>query len=159
METEKFSQSKLLKGIILGGALFLLIMLIFCIGVFVGGQRAEFSFEWADQYHRNFGGPASGFMGQMVNPDYIGANGVFGQIIKIDSSVAGQSTITIKGADNIERVVSVDDDTTIRLQRSNINLSDLKNGENVVIIGEPTNNGQIEAELIRIMPGVPPVKK
>jgi len=159
METEKLFQSKLFKGIILGGALFLLVMLIFCVGIFVGAERANFSFAWAADYHRNFGGPESGFIGQMLSQNYIGANGVFGQIIKSDSTVPGQTALTIRGADSVERIILADKETTIMLQRKNIEISELENGENVVVIGEPNNQGQILAELIRIMPNINPPPK
>lgn len=81
---------------------------------------------------------------------FANANGVFGQIIKID----GQ-TLTIKSKDNIEKSILVGEKTTIVYQRKNIKLSDLKTDDSVVVIGDPNGKGQIQAELIRVIPAPP----
>ena len=52
----------------------------------------------------------------------------------------------------------MNDKTIIVYQRKNIKLSDLKIGESVVVIGDPNNKGQIQAELIRVVP-TPPSSK
>jgi len=144
---EDIFQSKLFKGIILGIAGLIILVFVFGLGIFIGSKRAEFSFKWAEAYHRNFGGPQGGFLGMMGEP--ANANGSFGQIIKIDP--AG-SVLTIKDASNVEKNILITDETTIIYQRKNIKLSDLKIGDSVVVIGDPNNNGQIAAELIRVMP-------
>ena len=147
METDKLFQSKLFKSIILVIAGVIILVFVFGLGVFVGTKKAEFSFRWADEYHRNFGGPQGGFLGNIRGMDFTESNGVFGQIIKIDNQ-----TLTIKGKDNVEKNILINDKTTIIYQRKNIKLSELKLNENVVVIGDPDNNGQIQAELIRVMP-------
>jgi hypothetical protein len=157
MDTNKIFESKLFKGIVLGIVGVLILAFVFGLGVFVGTKKADFSFAWADQYHRNFGGPQGGLFGEFMgmNNEFANANGVFGQIIKID----GQ-TFTIKGKDNVEKSILIGDDATIMFQRTNIKLADLKINDNVVVIGDPTSNGQIQAELIRVVPAPPksPVK-
>lgn len=156
MDTDKFFQSKLFKGIILGIAAFIILSLVFRLGVFIGGKKANFSFRWADEYHRNFGGPQGGFFRDFMGEDFMDDNGLFGQIIKIDPSAnSGQATLTIKDKDNTEKIVLVNDKTTIRYQRGDVKLSDLKVDDNVVVIGEPNASGQIEAKLIRVMPPMP----
>lgn len=144
--------SKLFRAIILSIAGLIVLVIVFGLGVFVGTKKADFSFKWAEQYHRNFGGPMEGFLGNMMGNEFTSDNGVFGQIIKID----GQ-TLTIKDRDNIEKIVTVDNKTTINFLRDNKKISDLKIGDNVVVIGEPTANGQIKAELLRIIPPMPGV--
>jgi len=148
--TEDFFQTKLFKGIILAVLCLIILVFVFGTGVFVGMKKAEFSFKWADEYHRNFGGPQGGFFGDMINEGFTESNGVFGQIIKID----GQ-TLTIKGKDNVEKIVIVGEKTTILCLRKNIKLSDLKINDSLVAIGDPNNNGQIQAELIRVIPSPP----
>ena len=147
MNTDKFFQTKLFKGIVLGIAGLIVLAFVFGLGIFVGTEKAEFSFKWADDYHKNFAGPQAGFLGNMMGQDLTNGNGVFGQIIKINGE-----TLVIKGRDNVEKNVLVSDKTTIVFQRKNIKLSDLKINESVVVIGDPDNNGQIQAELIRAMP-------
>jgi hypothetical protein len=154
---ENFLQSKLFKGIILGIAVTLILAFVFGLGVFVGSKRANFSFRWAEEYHRNFGGPQGGIFGNFMGMDreFANANGSFGQIIKIDT--AGNS-ITINEPGNVEKNILADSDTTIVYQKKNIQLSELKINDSVVVIGEPNNSGQIHAELIRVMPAPPQPK-
>jgi hypothetical protein len=159
MEIEKYFQSKSFKIIIIVLAGLAVISFIFCLGVFVGSQRAEFSFRWADEYHRNFGGPNGGLFGDFMGMDrqFANANGSFGQIIKIDPTAgSGQVTLTVKDHDNVEKIILTDSTTVIVYQRKNIKLSDLKIDENIVVIGEPNNAGQIQAKLIRVMPPLTP---
>jgi hypothetical protein len=147
-------ESKLFRGIILGIAGLIILVFVFGLGVFVGMKRADFSFRWADEYHRNFGGPKGGFFGDFMgmNNEFANANGSFGQIINIDTST---NTLTIKDVSNVEKNILVNDKTAIIYQRKNIKLPDLKINDSVVVIGEPNNSGQIQAELIRVMPSPP----
>ena len=151
MSTNNILESKLFKAIVLSMAALIILVFVFGLGVFVGTKKADFSFRWADQYHRNFAGPQGGFFNDMAGRQFIDANGVFGEIIKID----GQ-TLTIKGGDNVEKIVLVGDEATVVFQKKNIKLSELKVGDEVIVIGEPDDNGQIHAKLIRVLP-LPPV--
>jgi len=149
-------ESKLFRAVILSIAGLIVLGFVFGLGVFVGTKRADFSFRWADQYHRNFAGPRGGFFGDFMAQDreFTNSNGLFGQIMKIDTSAgSGQDgNLTVKDRDNTEKIVLISDKTSIIYQKKNIRLSDLKTGDNIVVIGEPNNNGQIQAELIRVMP-------
>jgi len=140
-----------LKWIIIGIAVFVIAGLIFGAGMFVGGMKARFSYRWAENYHRNFGGPQGGFMGdwRMMPPDseFIESYGTFGQIIKIDGS-----TLIIKGRNDVEKIILVKEDTIINRFRQNIKSDELKVDDYIVIIGEPNESGQIEAKLIRVLP-------
>ena len=151
-------ESKSFRAVVLSLAGLIILVFVFGLGVFVGTEKADFSFKWADEYHRNFGGPQNGLFGDMMGQNFTDSNGVFGQIIKIDPSTgSGQAAIlTIKGKDNVEKSILVSDDTTIVYQRKNIKISELKVDENAVVIGDPDSNGQIQAKLIRILPPPPP---
>lgn len=144
-----------LKWIIIGLAGFVVVVLIFSAGMFVGGTKARFSYRWAESYHKNFGGPKEGFLGNWqrlpLSPgDFIGAHGVFGQIIKIDGS-----TLVIKGRDDVEKIVLIKDNTTIQRLRDTVKITDLKIDDYIVVIGEPNDAGQIEAKFIRLLPPPP----
>jgi hypothetical protein len=154
MNIEKFFQTSLFKGIIIGIVVLVILMLVFCLGVFVGTKRADFSFRWADEYHRNFGGPQGGFFGDFMGMErqFPNANGSFGQIIKIDNNVL---TVKDNDGDNTEKTILVNDKTSIVYQKNNIKLSDLKVDDNIVVVGEPNSDGQIAAKLIRVMPALP----
>lgn len=150
MDFNKLLQSRIFKIISAGLAGMIVILIIFAVGIFVGYNKASFSLHWGESYHRNFGGPRNGFFGNMAERDFIDAHGVFGQIIKIDGS-----TLIIKGQGNVEKVVLVTEQTTINKFNATVKLEDLKLDDYIVIIGEPNNDGQIIAQLIRIMPPPP----
>jgi len=145
-----FVASKTLRGFILGILVVLIFLLVFKAGTIVGFRKADFSCRWSDNYHKNFAGPEGGFMNGLNDREFMDANGVMGQIIKIDND-----TLIIKGRDNMEKVVLIGDKTDIRRFRDAVKSSDLKVDEYVVIIGEPNNDGQIEAKFIRLMPPPP----
>jgi hypothetical protein len=150
MKINNIFESKVFRDIVLIMAVVIVLVFIFGLGVLVGTKKAEFSFMWADQYHRNFGGPEGGFLGGMKGERFAAANGVFGQIIKINNKV-----LVIKGIDNVEKIVVVNDNTVINFQRISKKISNLRVDDNVVVIGEPNSNGQIEASLIRVLPPPP----
>jgi hypothetical protein len=153
MEKDIFD-SKLFRGIVLGIACLIILGFVFSLGVLVGTKRAEFSFRWAESYHKNFGGPQGGIFGNLMGSDkeFANANGSFGRIIKIDSNTL---TVEDNNGSKTEKTILVRDKTIIILQTKNIKLSDLKIGDNVVVVGQPTASGQINAELIRVMPSLP----
>ena len=160
MEQEKTQEKKsnhadILKWVIIGLAIFIIAVLIFWAGMFMGTMKARFSYRWAEQYHRNFAGPKGGFFSDWRMPpfgDFIESHGVFGEIIKINDN-----DLVIKGRENIERIVVVNEKTAIKDGFKDIKISDLKVGQVIVVIGSPNDQGQIEAKLIRIFNNFPPL--
>ncbi len=150
MNIDKFFQSKVFKGFILGLLSFLLLTFVFKVGEVVGIKKANFSCRWSDNYHQNFGGPKQGFMQGFGDKDFMEANGVVGNIIDIATS-----SVTIKGRGDVEKIVLITQDTVIKKLQETIFLTDLQVDEMVVVIGEGNNQGQIEAKLIRVMPKPP----
>ncbi|MFA4936821.1 MAG: hypothetical protein WC575_00810 [Patescibacteria group bacterium] len=151
MEITKFLQSKIFLTTTWIIGIIIILLCVFQVGVMVGARKAGFTYRWGENYHRNFAGPRSGFpLPGLDDRDFIEANGIIGQIIKLDSN-----SLIIKGRDNVERVVLVNDQTNILRFKDEINYSDLKIDDFVVIIGEPNDTGQIEAKFIRIMPQPP----
>ena len=59
---KKSSHDDVLKRLIIGLIYLAIVILIFGAGIFVGGTKARFSYRWAENYHKNFGGPRSGFL-------------------------------------------------------------------------------------------------
>lgn len=143
-----------LKKVIVVLAVLVGVILIFGAGVFVGEMKARFSYRWAENYQRNFAGPAGGFLGNLGFPRPAGglmeSHGVFGQIMKIDGS-----TFVIRGQNNMEQIVLVESDTIIRNPVSTIKISDLKVGDSIVVIGNPNDSGQIQAKFVRLIPAPP----
>jgi hypothetical protein len=148
---EDVFQSKLFRAVILGTTGLIILALVFGLGVFAGQKRANFSFRWADSYHRNFGGPQGGIFGEFTGMDkeFTNSNGCFGQIISVDEE---NGILTIKDARNVEKSIVATSKAPILLQRKIIEFSELNVGDSVVVIGEPNDSGQIEAGLIRVIP-------
>lgn len=138
-----------LKWVILGLAGFAAIVLIFAAGIIVGGMKAKFSYEWAENYHKNFGGPKAGFLSNWRNTpplpgEFIEGHGAFGEIIQINDN-----GFVIKGRSNVEKIIITAEDTIIKKGTETIE-NNLEVGEYIVIIGSPNAEGQIEAKLIRV---------
>ncbi len=147
----KVLESKKVFGVLLIVGILVVVSLIFQAGVYVGFHKASFGRDWGENYGRNFGmmngrGYFGGMMGNFPN-----AHGAIGKIIKIELP-----NIIVQDRDNTEKVVITSNDTKIIDVRDSISINDLKVDENVVVVGSPNSQGQIEAKLIRIMP-FPPI--
>jgi hypothetical protein len=159
---KKVSNRDVLKWIIIGLVAFVVVVLIFSVGMFIGGMKARFSYRWAEQYHKMFAGPRRGFFSdwqKFPSGEFIGAHGVFGEII-----VMKENEFVIKGRDDVEKVILISEKTTIQKGREKLKKEDLKVGNFVVVIGSPNEGGQIEAKFIRVFPsrtsfrGICPIK-
>ncbi len=156
MDIKTFFESKLFIKILIAIGIIVVFLLVFKAGEFVGFSKAGFSYRFAENYHRNFGGPRIGPMGMMFGDldgdgDFMNAHGISGVIIKIDPVAAGQeTTLVIKGRNNKEQTIIVSNLAAIRSGLENLKPADLKVDQNIVIIGSPDDKGQIEAKFIRV---------
>ena len=145
-----FFRSRLFAGILLGvGAMFILVC-AFEAGVAVGYHEATFSSHWGANYERNFGG--NDMDGSIGLPDghEPQPHGTTGQII----SVAG-SNIVVQNSQRQEQKIIISTNTTIRNEENTVSMSGLSVGMYVVVVGDPDNDGDIDASLIRIIPSPP----
>lgn len=145
MDLKKITQKVKFKWALAALATVIVLLLIFQLGMLVGFKKASFAYRWAENYSRNFGGPRNGFLDQMRGRDFINGHGTVGEIIKID-----KETIVLKSPDNIEKIISVNNDTIIEKGRQSLKLSDLGPDDRIVVIGTPKDNGQISAKMIRV---------
>ena len=127
------------------------LLLIFGTGVRVGFRKANFSYRWGENYHRNFGGPRHGwFHGLDADEhEFMNAHGTAGSILQVD--VSG-GTLVVKGKDNTERTILISAQTVIQKNRVAQQIADLKADDRIVVIGTPNAQGQIEAKFIRVFP-------
>ena len=139
---------------------FLIILIIFAAGISVGLYKAKFSCKFGENYERNFmgnhssrdgwanGGPM-GMMREKFNDlegrGFRNAHGIAGTIISITDN-----NIVIKDKDNKENTVAITDKTIIKLGVDDVKISDLKNDQQVVVMGNPGENGVVNADLIRV---------
>lgn len=158
---EKILKSKGFKIAAIFTGSIALALIIFMAGVNVGFHKARFSFEFGENYERNFMGPRrdkgvpmrpDGPMGMMREKvkdfggsDFRNPHGVSGTIISIS-----ENSLLIKDKNNKESTVSVNDKTIIKSGRDDIMIGDLKTEEQIVVIGKPGDDGVINADLIRI---------
>ncbi len=140
--------------VVIGGIFeIILLLLVFRFGVVMGIRRANFNEDWGRNYGRFFGEPKPGFFVSFGGGS--GLRSAFGNAGTVISM--GSSTIVIKSNDNNEKTIAVDTSTVIRAGTSNATLEDIHVGDPLVVIGEPSSTGAIEAKLIRIFPADGPV--
>jgi len=126
-------------------------LLIFQLGMFVGFRKASFSYGWSDNYDRVFGGPAGGMMRGFTGKNMTNGHGTAGTIASISDD-----GFIIKGGDGVEKMIIISAKTSIINGRSSLKPSDLRIDDRVTVIGQPQNNGTVNAEIIRVFGAVPP---
>jgi len=157
MDLKNIIQSKAYKIVAISLAAILVLFLTFSAGMRVGFYKAKFSYQWGENYHKNFAGPRNGMLRgafkDFGGKDLIDSHGAAGQILKIDPSTgSGQAELVIQGQDGVEKIIVVKDGTAVRRLRETAELSELKVNDYITVIGSPTDVGKIEAKFIRVMP-------
>lgn len=147
MELKNLAQSKIFHGVIFGIVLAIVALLIFRAGVFVGYRRAAFSYRFGENYYRTFDDGRRGQAPAFLRGDLPGGHGAIGKVVRVTLP-----TFVVAGRDNIEKIVLIKEDTIVRRFRETIKATDLKVGDSVVVLGEPNDEAQVEAKLIRILP-------
>ncbi len=154
METEEIKkniqkgfESKLFLKIIYILAAVIVASAIFSAGVFVGFHRASFEGAWGEHYLENFGTPPRGKL-DSVSRHFSNPHGAVGSIIQVSLP-----TIIVKDNDGTEKIILIADNTDIEIGRDGEgDTSDLQVDAPIVVIGNPNDQGQIEAKFIRVMP-------
>lgn len=152
---KEFIGSKSFQGILIGIGISIVALLIFQTGVMVGMHKAQFGDRFGQHFERNFidserggfpGKPDFGFGGQMPS----GGHGAVGEVISVTLP-----TFVIAGPDNLEKTILVTDETRVREFRDELTTESIETGKFAVVLGEPNNDGVIEAKLIRFLPTPP----
>lgn len=140
------------------------ILLAFSAGIKVGLHKAHYSYQWGENYERNFMSQRPPMMDQRGGEGPIGAgpggmmgfgggdgrqmrnaNGLAGTVVSIADNL-----IVLKDRDNKENTVKIGEKTIIKAGRDDIKIGDLKVDEKLVVIGNPGDNGVVNADLIRV---------
>lgn len=144
--TLKITQYISLKKIIAGLVGILVAVVVFQAGVFVGFHKASFDRSWNNHYLENFGPRHKSPLGAMPE-QFTGGHGTIGKIVSVSLS-----TIVVADRSNVEKIITVSNETKIRRFQDEVGFENLIPGTLVVVLGSPNNQGQIDAKLIRIFP-------
>jgi hypothetical protein len=159
---ETIVKSRWFKAASITAGVLLVALVSFAGGVSVGIHKARFSADFGKNYERNFMGSKmmSGRDGSRSNKgfmrgkdmernfegrDFRNAHGLAGAIISI-----ADNSIVIVDRDNKENTVAVNEKTLIKNGRDDWKITDLKTGDQLVIMGAPDENGVIIATLVRV---------
>lgn len=147
--TDNIKNSNNINLIIVAIGVLVVLLAVFKIGIYVGYRKAQFSYRWGENYHRNFAGPRNGFFNRIDDnlgyENFTNGHGSFGSILKIDND-----TLVIQGKDNFEKTILTTSSTKIIGRNNSSRINALKVDDRVVVIGTPNDQGQIEGKLIRI---------
>jgi hypothetical protein len=156
MSAQEVLKSKKFKIAALAVGVIIIALVSFSAGVGVGFHKARFSYKFGENYERNFvGGPfqgpgmmergSRGMMDDFEGRGFRNGHGIAGTIISV-----ANNQIVIKDRDGQENTISVSDKTLIKQGQNTISINDLKNDEQIVVMGRPGDNGTINADLIRV---------
>jgi hypothetical protein len=151
MKIKDIMNSKTFRNILAVAACLVVLVLVFSAGVFVGNEKAKFSYGWGENYYHNFVDPDTpldaipGIQDPFWGKNYMTPHGLLGQIIEIDNG-----GFVMTGSNQAEVPVEVGDKTIFKDRHSNLKFSDLKIGERAVVIGAPGQQGEIDAKFVRI---------
>lgn len=124
----------------------ILLIVVFKAGMLFGIKKAKFNLEWGRNYGKYFGEPKIGlFKEPPLREKMKNAFGNAGVVLSVASS-----SIVIKSNDGSEKVIAVNENTTIHLRNYEIGIEGIKVGDSIVVIGEPDKEGKILAKLIRV---------
>lgn len=144
----KTPKTKTLLWILCG---ILVALITFGLGVAVGYRRAIFASDFgANYYHSMYGNPFGPPMIGVMNNGPQTIHGVVGEVIDV-----GSTTMAVQDPSGDEESVFVASDTPIREMNNEITLIEIDVGDHVTVIGEPDQNGQVEARFIRVFQSPP----
>ncbi|CAN5754011.1 hypothetical protein BH11PAT2_BH11PAT2_01940 [soil metagenome] len=147
------SDSKHVRKVLISLGVIIILLGVFKFGEMVGYHRGQFAGRFGDSFSQNFNGTrgsmmlTNGMPRELLPPS---GHGAAGKIVSITLP-----TIVVADSDGLEKTVHITSTTDIREFRDQIASTSLTVGESVIALGTPGDSGQIEAELIRVVP-VPP---
>lgn len=149
MNIKKLFESVVFQKIIVGVGIALAVLVVFQAGVFVGFHKAGASYHMGDSYYRVFGDDSGPLPRELV-ADFSDAHGTAGKVVSVHLP-----TFIVEDKNQEEKVVAITDDTVIRRLRGSASTSAITAGEFVVVIGEPNEQSELQATLVRLVPPPP----
>lgn len=141
-------QSKTVRGIIIGIAIAIIVLAVFQMGVVVGYHKARFANKFDQGFERNFmGSSRMNFRNRIDGGLPPAGHGAAGSVVSINLP-----KFVVADQDHLEKTIVTSSSTLVRKFRSDGAIADIKEGDVVVVLGNPNDQGEIEAKVIRIMP-------
>src|SRR3972149_11412071 len=130
-------EQNILIGISIGALFAVVILAVFFLGVSLGRRGDRFF-------------PFLNFERQHMHQDFFPRNFGHGAMGAIES--LGENTLVVRDRTGAIKTVLVDSQTQIKRGHININFSDLKENEQIIVLGEPEEKeGAMKAKFIRVM--------
>lgn len=150
MDFKELFKSKNFKGVLMGVGVVFVVLIVFQTGVIVGSHKSNYSNRLGEKYFNAFGKEEKRGMPNFMRDDFAGAHGTAGRIVKIELP-----QLLIEDQEGIEKTILITQQTEVMAFRQKIKAGDLKIDQNVVVVGTPNDQAQIEAKIIRLMPPFP----
>jgi len=150
MNFQDYIKSQSFRGIIIGVCVTIVILLIFQAGVFVGYRKASFAFRFGDNYYSGFDRKAPAPFGFPLRDEFRTSHGAVGEVVGVSLP-----TLVVAGPDSIEKTVLIGTSTLIRKFDAELEPEDIQTGDFLVVLGDPNDDSQVQAKLIRILPEAP----
>lgn len=146
MNFKDFLQSSayttLLKSI---GVLFVALT-VFGAGFLAGYHQGVFSYHWNMNYTRELDDPRSPFAPFVHDGDETNSHGAIGTVVSINLP-----EILVKGPYQAESIVTIGSSTVVRSMHALGTEQSIVPGVQVIVVGNPDDQGRIQASFIRIM--------
>ncbi len=122
----------------------------FALGFSAGLHKARFSYRFGENYERNFMMAERQEMKEKVMKKMDGklfrsGHGVAGEILSV-----AEGSVIVNGPEGQENSVVVSGATVIKKGGEKASLADLTVGERIVVLGKPSDDGVIQADLVRV---------
>lgn len=159
MHVKELTQSKYFRVIVALVGILVVALVSFASGVAVGFHKARFSYAFGENYERNFVGGGRTMMGsgrggmldrddiagRVTGRDLRNAHGISGKVLSVSDA-----SMVISDKENEENTVAVTDKTIIKKNGIEVKLGDVVKDDAVVVIGNPSESGVVNADFIRV---------
>ena len=145
-DTDEVLKKPTTRKVLIGIGVVVVLLLIFHAGMVTGEHRHSGEHGFGMQRSGGF------FIARMPQGYMQQGHGAVGTVTAL-----GPSSVTITGRDGGAQTILLAPDTQIRALNGDASSSALKVGDHVIVLGAPSESGQITAHLIHVMPADMPL--
>ena len=131
-------RQNILTGVVAGAVVILVVLVVFVVGIHIG-RNQQFKRYWPFWERRR--------IYRSFVPRKLNGHGVFGRIESLS-----ESSMVVEEKDGALKTVLWDEQTRFIKNHDNFSAGELVEGETVVVIGKPSEEGDaVVARLVRVM--------